>query len=113
MQLKTITELLTLPNFQVVSMLEHNDTSIHFYVDLVEPVAPVCSACGMVHHSPVHSIGWVRAEDLPLCGKRVFLYAVEDRTPRVYPWMNEPGGGIMIAWNFAVVLIVLIVSSTM
>ena len=74
MQLKTITELLTLPNFQVVSMLEHNDTSIHFYVDLVEPVAPVCSACGMVHHSPVHSIGWVRAEDLPLCGKRVFLY---------------------------------------
>ncbi|MCK4838900.1 MAG: ISL3 family transposase [Desulfobulbaceae bacterium] len=74
MQLKTITELLTLPNFQVVSILEQNDTSIHLYVDLLEPVAPVCSACGMVHHSPVHSIGWIRAEDLPLCGKRVFLY---------------------------------------
>ena len=74
MQLKTITELLTLPNFQVVKMLEQNDTSIHLYVDLVEPVAPVCSACGTVHHSPIHSIGWIRAEDLPLCGKRVFLY---------------------------------------
>lgn len=74
MQLKTITELLTLPNFQVVSMLEQNDTSIHLYVDLIESVAPVCSACGLVHHSPVHSIGWIRAEDLPLCGKRVFLY---------------------------------------
>jgi transposase len=74
MQLKTITELLTLPNFQVVSILEQNDTSIHLYIDLVESVAPVCSACGMVHHSPVHSIGWIRAEDLPLCGKRVFLY---------------------------------------
>lgn len=74
MQLKTITELLTLPNFQVVSILEQNDTSIHLYVDLLEPVASVCSACGMVHHSPVHSIGWIRAEDLPLCGKRVFLY---------------------------------------
>ena len=27
------------------------------------------------------------------------LYAVADRTPRVYPWMNEPGGGILAAWN--------------
>ena len=28
-----------------------------------------------------------------------WLYAVADRTPRVYPWMNEPGGGILAAWN--------------
>jgi len=27
------------------------------------------------------------------------IYAVEDRTPRVYPWMNEPGGGIIPPWN--------------
>lgn len=74
MHLKTITELLTLPNFQVVSVLEQNETSIHLYVDLVEAVAPVCSGCGMIHHSSVHSIGWIRVEDLPLCGKRVFLY---------------------------------------
>ena len=39
MHLKTITELLTLPNFQVVSVLEQNETSIHLYVDLVESVA--------------------------------------------------------------------------
>jgi hypothetical protein len=26
--------------------------------------------------------------------KVMIFYAVEDRTPRVYPWMNEPGGGI-------------------
>jgi hypothetical protein len=25
----------------------------------------------------------------------VSIYAVEDRTPRVYPWMNELGGGII------------------
>lgn len=74
MHLKTITELLALPNFQVVSVLEQNETSIHLYVDLVESVAPVCSACGMIHHSSVHSLGWLRVEDLPLCGKRVFLY---------------------------------------
>jgi transposase len=74
MQLKTITELLDLPNFQVVSVLEHSETSIHLYIDLIEPLAPLCSACGAVHHSSTHSIGWIRVEDLPLCGKRVFLY---------------------------------------
>ena len=108
MQLKTITELLHLPNLQVVKVLEHTDTSFHLYIDLVEPVAPICSACGVVHHGSGHSIvvqkslfqvnwlkipkkqgdstrsggktylgsytGWIIVEDLPLCGKRVFLY---------------------------------------
>lgn len=74
MQLKTITELLKLPNFQVIKLLEHNEASIHLYVDQVEQIAPICSACGKVHHSPTHSIGWIRAEDSPLCGKRIFLY---------------------------------------
>ena len=74
MQLKTITELLNLPNFQVVSVLDHNETSIHLYIDLVESVAPVCSACGAVHHSSIHSTVWIQVEDLSLCGKRVFLY---------------------------------------
>jgi len=74
MQLKTITELLNLPNFQVVSVLEHNENNIHLYVDLIESAAPVCSACDVVHHSSTHSIGWIRVEDLALSGKRVFLY---------------------------------------
>jgi transposase len=74
MHLKTITELLALPNFHVASVLEQNETSLHLYVDLVEAVAPVCSACGIVHHVPVHSIGWIMVEDLPLAGKRTFLY---------------------------------------
>jgi hypothetical protein len=80
MQLKTITELLHLPNFQVVEVLEHKDTSFHFYIDLIETVAPVCSACGAVHHSSSHSLGWIRVEDLPLCGRRVFLYVPKRKT---------------------------------
>jgi hypothetical protein len=27
------------------------------------------------------------------------FYAVKDRTPRVYPWMNESDGGIKPLWN--------------
>ena len=74
MQLKTITELLNLPNLQVVEVLEHTDTSFHLFIDLVEPVAPICSACQCVHHASIHSTGWIIVEDLPLCGRRVFLY---------------------------------------
>ncbi|MCJ7600043.1 MAG: transposase family protein, partial [Desulfobulbaceae bacterium] len=55
-------------------MLEQTETSIHLYVDLNEPVAPVCSACGTVHHAPIHRVGGIQGEDLPLSGKRVFLY---------------------------------------
>ena len=74
MQKKTITKLLNLPNFEVREVLEHHEKSLHLYVDLIDPVRPVCSGCGGVHQAPVHSIGWIRVEDLPLFGKRVFLY---------------------------------------
>ena len=30
-----------------------------------------------------------------------FFYAVEDRAPRVYPWVNEPGGGTMRGWKLS------------
>jgi transposase len=74
MQKKTITKFLALPNFEVVKVLEHHNESLHLYVDLIDPVGPVCSACEVVHNGPIHSIGWIRVEDLSLCGKRVFLY---------------------------------------
>ena len=70
---KTITELLALPNVEVVKVLEHHKESLHLYVDLIDPIGPVCSACGTVHTGPIHSVGWIRVEDLPICAKRVFL----------------------------------------
>ena len=38
-------------------------------------------------------------EFVPDQGRILIIYAVEDRIPRVYPWMNEPEGGIMPPWN--------------
>jgi len=55
-------------------VLDHHSESLHLHVDLIDPVGSVCSACEAVHNGPVHSLGWVRVEDLPLSGKRVFLY---------------------------------------
>ena len=80
MQKKTITELLALPNFEVVKVIKHDSSSLHLYIDLVDPVKPVCSACGETHNAPVHSVGWICVEDLPLCGKRVFLYIPKRKT---------------------------------
>lgn len=74
MQKKTITKLLNLSNFKVIKVLEHNDDSLHLYVDLIDRVGPVCSSCGLVHSRPVHSISRIWVEDLPVCGKRTFLY---------------------------------------
>lgn len=74
MHTNTITKLPALPKFQVVTVLEHAENSLHLYVDLVDTADPVCSVCGIPHHEPVHSLGWICVEDLAICGKRTFLY---------------------------------------
>jgi hypothetical protein len=50
--------------------------------------------------------------DLHLLSEEEIVYAVEDRTPRVYPWMNEPGGGMVPPWNTLKRLIAYIFFST-
>ena len=54
-----------------------------------------------------------RVSDDPKIKPVGFIYAVEDRIPRVYPWMNEPEGGTMGLWKLFKRPIVFIVSSTM
>lgn len=34
----------------------------------------ICSGCGKTHEKGIHSKTQVIVEDLPICGKRVFLY---------------------------------------
>lgn len=74
MHLETITELLSLPEMKVLQVLEYTDDAIYLLIEPVGDSKPaVCSHCGMVHPS-VHSRGWILVEDLPICGRRVFLY---------------------------------------
>lgn len=42
----------------------------------------------------------------------LYFYAVKDRIPRVYPWMNEPGAGILGGWNMSAQGTVYIISNT-
>ena len=74
MRLNTITKLLDIPNYEVVTVMNDTDSSYEFTLDIKLPQAPVCSGCGQVHNTPVHSTGMVVIEDLPISGKRVFLH---------------------------------------
>ena len=74
MHFETITKLLNLPDIIVVGALDCPDDHLHLVVALSGQAAPpICSCCGAVH-TTVHSKGQMRAEDLPLLGRRVFLY---------------------------------------
>ena len=74
MQLHSITELLAIPNYHVSYMVFHNKNRIHLVLEQTNLVPPVCSGCGYVHDTSVHSIGKIVVEDLPICGKQVFLH---------------------------------------
>ena len=89
MHFQTITKLLRLPNVIVIGTIENGDDNLHLIVELSDKYEPpVCSSCGAVHTS-VHSEGQPRVEDLPISGRRVFLY-LEKRKCRC------PGGGIYV-----------------
>lgn len=74
MQLNTITELLNIPNFKAASIVYNRDDRIGVVLEQAEERDLICSGCGKVHNNRVHSIGRVVVEDLPISGKRVFLY---------------------------------------
>jgi transposase len=90
MQLHTITELLAIPNYRVSHMVVHSDSRLDLLLEPSRFIPAVCSGCGHVHNTPVHSIGTMVVEDLPVSGKRVFLHVpkrkalcVEDDSIRV------------------------------
>lgn len=90
MQLDTITELLQIPGFKVTHMITCTESRIEFLLEREEESASICSGCGRVHNTPVHSKGRVIVEDLPMNGKRVYLHVpkrksvcLEDESIRV------------------------------
>lgn len=79
MQLDSVTELLGITNYKVEYMVHHSKKRIDLVLAHDEEKPCVCSGCGKVHHTPVHSIDTVIVEDLPMSGKRVFLHVPKRR----------------------------------
>jgi transposase len=97
MQLKTITDLLNIPNYRAVEVSGKEYEHIFIALERIENTPPVCSGCGCVHGTSVHSRSEMLVEDLPMSGKRVFLLVpkrkvrcLEDGAIRVeeLPWVN-------------------------
>lgn len=80
MQLNSVTELLGIANFKVAYMVRQSEKRINLVLRRIEEKPCVCSGCGKVHHTPVHSIDTVIIEDLPISGKRVFLHVPKRRS---------------------------------
>ncbi|MGO9613250.1 MAG: ISL3 family transposase [Dissulfurispiraceae bacterium] len=80
MQLDSVTELLGIANYKVAYMVRQSDNRIELMLRQIEDKPSVCSGCGKVHHSPVHSVDTVIVEDLPISGKRVFLHVPKRRS---------------------------------
>jgi len=73
MQLETITQILQIDNFKVKSIISNTDNVFRFYLERINNIIlPLCSGCGKAHLKK-HSTQTVEVEDLPICGKRVFL----------------------------------------
>lgn len=81
MQLRTITELLALPNYKVAGIVESDKQEhLHFLLEQIKITAPVCSGCGHAHHNSVHSKTMVVVEDMRISGKRVFLHVAKRKS---------------------------------
>jgi transposase len=98
MHLDTITKLLDIPNYRATEVTgrEYHEM-IGVTLERMKDIPPVCSGCGRIHGTSIHSRGTMIAEDMPISGKRVFLLVPkrkvkcsEDGTIRIeeLQWLN-------------------------
>ena len=98
MHLDTITKLLDIPNYRATEVTgrEYREI-IGVTLERMKDIPPVCSGCGRIHGTSIHSRGTMIVEDLQISGKRVFLLVPkrkvkcsEDGTIRVeeLQWLN-------------------------
>jgi len=74
MHLDTITELLNIPNHKVAGVIKSDPERRYMILERIKDTPPVCSGCGHVHGTSVHSREIVLVEDLRMSGKRIFLW---------------------------------------
>lgn len=73
MQMDIITELLNFPDFKVTHMDKNPETRMEFILSRIKDLSPLCSGCGRVRHTPIHSLGSITVEHLPKSGKMLFI----------------------------------------
>jgi transposase len=80
MHLDSVTELIGIANFKVAYMIYHGEKRIELILGRTGDVPCICSGCGRVHNTAIHSVDMVTVEDLPISGRRVFLSVPKRRS---------------------------------
>jgi len=97
MLLHGIKKLLNIPGYKITDT-SIADTEIHIHIEPYKRSTPTCPRCGEVHTKGYHSSQWTQAEDLPICGRRVYLHIRKRRhrcshDGRIYsediPWLKK------------------------
>ncbi len=78
MHSNNIRNLLNVPGYKIKRIIHINDTEIHIRIEPYKRNKGLCSGCGQKHKNP-HSIREMKAEDLRLGERRVFLYIPKRR----------------------------------
>lgn len=77
MRVHVISKLLNIPAYKVTEIISISDKEICLRLEPYERNYGVCGGCGKIHRQGYHSFQWVTVEDLPLFGRRVYLYVVK------------------------------------
>ena len=75
----SITKSLNLREYKTTEVLSYTSKEMHLLVEPYKRKKAVCSHCGEIHSSGMHSHKEVIAEDLAMSGCRVFLHVIKRR----------------------------------
>ena len=75
----SITRALNLPHYRVSKILSVTDREIHIELIPYKRKPLICSGCGLIHNKSRYGIVKMRAEDLRICGRRVYLQVLKRR----------------------------------
>ena len=73
MQAANFSRILNIPEYKVTEIISRTDAEIVLRVEPYERNNGKCGGCGKVHGNGSHGSYWIRVEDLPISGRRVYL----------------------------------------
>ena len=78
MQKETLSEILNITHYYVSEIISENKTEIHLKLEKDSECNTICSGCEHIHKKGYHSCYEIIVEDLPICGRRVFLHICKE-----------------------------------
>jgi len=79
MRIYSIKRALNIPEYKVTEIISEDGSEIHLRLEPYKNKSATCSKCGKIHKVGFHGIEKSVVEDLPICGKRIYLHVMKRR----------------------------------